>query len=57
MRFRILVAALAVCACASPAWAAYGYSVWGTFKYAPGFDHFDYVNPAAFLGGVLCLVL
>ncbi|MBG9386972.1 extracellular solute-binding protein [Caenimonas aquaedulcis] len=36
--------------------AAPGYAVWGTFKYAPGFDHFDYVNPAAPKGGELRMV-
>jgi microcin C transport system substrate-binding protein len=36
--------------------AAPGYSVWGTFKYAPGFDHFDYVNPDAPKGGELRMV-
>jgi microcin C transport system substrate-binding protein len=38
------------------AWAAPGYSVWGNFKYAPGFDHFDYVNPDAPKGGELRLI-
>ncbi len=37
-------------------WAAPGYSVWSTFKYAPGFDHFDYVNPQAPKGGELRLI-
>lgn len=37
-------------------WAAPGYSVWGEFKYLPGFDHFDYVNPQAPKGGELRLV-
>ena len=41
---------------ACTAWAAPGYSVWGTFKYAPGFDHFDYVNPNAPKGGELRMV-
>lgn len=39
-----------------PCWAAPGYAVWGTFKYAPGFGHFDYVNPQAPKGGELRLV-
>jgi microcin C transport system substrate-binding protein len=38
------------------AMAAPGYSVWGDFKYAPGFDHFAYVNPDAPKGGELRLV-
>jgi microcin C transport system substrate-binding protein len=40
----------------APSWAAPGYAVWGTFKYAPGFDHFDYVNPNAPKGGELRMV-
>jgi len=36
--------------------AAPGYSVWGDFKYQPGFSHFDYVNPAAPKGGELRMV-
>jgi microcin C transport system substrate-binding protein len=39
-----------------PCWAAPGYAVWGTFKYPPGFDHFDYVNAQAPKGGELRLV-
>lgn len=39
-----------------PCWAAPGYAVWGAFKYAPGFDHFAYVNPQAPRGGELRLV-
>ena len=39
-----------------PCWGAPGYAVWGTFKYAPGFDRFDYVNPQAPRGGELRLV-
>lgn len=37
-------------------WAAPGYSVWGEFKYPPGFDHFDYVNAQAPKGGELRLI-
>ncbi|MDB5872186.1 MAG: putative type oligopeptide transport system, periplasmic component [Ramlibacter sp.] len=39
-----------------PCWAAPGYAVWDTFKYAPGFDHFEYVNPQAPKGGEMRLV-
>lgn len=53
MRFWLLFLMLLV---APAGWAAPGYAVWGTFKYAPGFDHFDYVNPAAPKGGELRLV-
>ena len=38
------------------AWAAPGYAVWGTFKYKPGFSHFEYVNPDAPKGGELRMV-
>ena len=38
------------------AWSAPAYSVWGTFNYPPGFDHFEYVNPQAPKGGELRLV-
>src|SRR5215207_9112484 len=41
---------------AGSSWAAPGYAVWGKFKYAPGFDHFDYVNPQAPKGGELRMV-
>jgi microcin C transport system substrate-binding protein len=40
----------------TPSWAAPGYAVWGAFKYAPGFTHFDYVNPNAPKGGELKMV-
>lgn len=53
MRYWILLIALCL---AGPAWSAPGYSVWGDFKYAPGFDHFDYVNPNAPKGGELRMV-
>ena len=38
------------------AWAAHGYALWGDLKYAPGFEHFGYVNPAAPKGGEIRLV-
>ena len=49
------LAALALLACPA-AWAAPAYSVWGIFKYPPGFEHFGYVNPLAPKGGELRLV-
>jgi microcin C transport system substrate-binding protein len=55
MRHWILVA-LAALLLNGPAWSSPGYSVWGDFKYAPGFDHFDYVNPNAPKGGELRMV-
>jgi microcin C transport system substrate-binding protein len=40
----------------APAWAAYGYALWGDLKYPAGFGQFDYVDPAAPKGGELRLV-
>ncbi|GAB2180733.1 extracellular solute-binding protein [Denitratisoma sp. agr-D3] len=40
---------------AGPALADHGIAQYGKPKYAPGFDHFDYVNPAAPKGGTLVL--
>jgi microcin C transport system substrate-binding protein len=51
---RLLISCLA-CLCV-PAWAAYGYALWGDLKYPPGFSHFDYVNPQAPKKGELRLV-
>jgi microcin C transport system substrate-binding protein len=45
-----------LCVCAAPGWAAHGYALWDDAKYAPGFDHFDYVNAQAPKGGELRLV-
>ena len=53
MRFWVLVLLLVL---GRPAWAAPGYSVWGDFKYKPGFANLDYVNPNAPKGGELRLV-
>ena len=53
MRLRLLVL---LWFAAPLAWAAPGYAVWGTFKYPPGFSHFEYVNPEAPKGGELRLV-
>ena len=39
-----------------PAWAAYGYALWGDLKYPANFSHFDYVNPQAPKRGELRLV-
>lgn len=52
---RTLAALLALCL-APAAWAAPGYAVWGSFKYAPGFTHLDYVNPNAPKGGELRMI-
>jgi len=53
-RMRLLLACLLL---ATPAaWAAHGYALWGDLKYPPGFDHFDYVNPAAPKGGEIRMV-
>ena len=40
----------------SGAWAAHAYAQFGDIKYPPGFDHFDYVDPAAPKGGDISLV-
>jgi microcin C transport system substrate-binding protein len=60
MRFftvwRLLTATALVVVAAAPAWAAHGYALWGDLKYPPGFDHFDYANPAAPKRGELRLV-
>ncbi|HWI83192.1 extracellular solute-binding protein [Ramlibacter sp.] len=53
MRFWLLVLLSIV---APSGWAAPGYAVWGTFRYAPGFPHFEYVNPQAPKGGELRLI-
>jgi len=53
-RMRFLLLCLLI-ACPA-AWAAHGYALWDELKYQPGFDHFDYVNPAAPKGGEIRLV-
>ncbi|MBU2409570.1 MAG: ABC transporter substrate-binding protein, partial [Gammaproteobacteria bacterium] len=40
----------------APSWAAHAYAQFGDIKYPPGFDHFDYANPAAPKGGEIRLV-
>ena len=42
--------------CAAPAWATYGYALWGDLKYPADFAHFSYVNASAPKGGELRLV-
>jgi len=54
-RMRVFLFLLA-CSIVGPVWAAHGYALWGDLKYAPGFAHFDYVNPAAPRKGELRLV-
>ncbi len=41
---------------AAPSWAAHAYAQFGDVKYAPGFTHFEYVNPNAPKGGEFRLV-
>ena len=53
MRFWLVLLLFIV---ARSAAAAPAYSVWGDFKYAPGFSHFGYVNPQAPKGGELRMV-
>lgn len=50
------MALLLLLAVAPAALAAHGYVLWGELKYAPGFAHFDYVNPDAPKGGTIRLV-
>jgi microcin C transport system substrate-binding protein len=52
---RVLLLLLAT-ALSPAAWCAPGYAVWGTFKYAPGFTHLEYVNPNAPKGGELRMI-
>ena len=54
-RMRFLLCFL-LSVCTLPTWAAHGYALWDEFKYAPGFNHFDYVHPQAPKGGELRLV-
>lgn len=41
---------------AAPALAAHAYAQFGDIKYSPGFDHFEWADPAAPKGGELTLV-
>ena len=41
---------------AAPAWAAHAYAQFGDIKYPPGFQHWDYVDPAAPKGGEIRMV-
>ncbi|WP_027013709.1 extracellular solute-binding protein [Comamonas composti] len=50
--FSLLLAVLPAASC----WADPAYGLWGSVRYAPGFEHFDYVNPKAPKGGELRLV-
>ncbi|HXO02366.1 MAG TPA: ABC transporter substrate-binding protein, partial [Stellaceae bacterium] len=38
---------------AAKAVVTYGMSLYGDFKYQPGFSHFDYANPDAPKGGTM----
>jgi microcin C transport system substrate-binding protein len=49
----ILAAAADVASSAEPQPWRHGLSLFGELKYAPGFAHFDYVNPAAPKGGAV----
>ncbi len=51
MRMRHFLPALISLIFCLPGWAAHAYAQFGDVKYAPGFAHFDYVNPAAPHGG------
>ncbi len=56
MRMRCFLLGLVALLTAGPLWAAHAYAQFGDIKYAPGFAHFDYVNPAAPKGGEITLV-
>ena len=52
---RTVLGFLLLMACSST-WAAHAYAQFGDIKYAPGFTHFSYVNPAAPKGGEIRMV-
>ncbi len=52
---RVLMVFLMLMA-SSSTWAAHAYAQFGDIKYAPGFTHFGYVNPAAPKGGEIRMV-
>jgi microcin C transport system substrate-binding protein len=56
MRMRHFLLALISLFFCLPGWAAHAYAQFGDIKYAPGFSHFDYVNPLAPKGGEITLV-
>ncbi len=56
MRMRGFLLVLASLCWGMPTWAAHAYAQFGDVKYPAGFDHFDYVNPAAPKGGEIKLV-
>jgi len=51
----VVLSIIAASCGAGSAQAAHGIAQYGELKYAPGFDHFDYVNPTAPKGGNLKL--
>lgn len=53
---RRVLLACALWAAGTGAWAAHAYAQFGDIKYPAGFDHFDYVNPAAPKRGEITLV-
>ena len=53
-RLAVILALGATLAVANPEYK-HGVSFFGEFKYPPGFEHFDYVNPDAPKGGTLVL--
>jgi len=57
MRMRCFLLALFSLLWGIPAWSAHAYAQFGDIKYAPGFAHFDYVNPQAPKGGEIKLPL
>jgi microcin C transport system substrate-binding protein len=54
--FACLCCLLGLALGATPSWGAHAYAQFGDVKYAPGFTHFDYVNPTAPKGGEIRMV-
>jgi microcin C transport system substrate-binding protein len=51
----LLLAGIGFCVSASAAGTGYAFALFGTAKYPPSFDHFDYADPSALKGGELRL--
>ncbi len=56
MRWRLLFFGCFLAGLMTSGWAAHGYAQFGDMRYAPGFQHFDFVNPEAPKGGDISLV-
>ncbi len=56
MRVLLACVCVLVCAMTGEARAAHAYAQFGDIKHAPGFAHFEWVNPQAPRGGEIALV-